>query len=65
MSRRGRRLAAVVAALVILLFVGRWTATFLADRWWAAELSPRAAEFLSDWHILRLTLDLGGVSRRS
>jgi hypothetical protein len=60
MSRRGRRLTAGVAALVILLFAGRWTATVLADRWWAAELSPAAARFLSDWHLLRLTLDLCG-----
>jgi uncharacterized protein len=60
LSRRGRRLTAALAALVILLFVGRWTATLLADRWWAAELSPAAAGFLSDWHLLRLTLDLCG-----
>jgi uncharacterized protein len=50
----------VLVALVILLFAGRWTATLLADRWWAAELSPAAAAFLSDWHLLRLTLDLCG-----
>jgi hypothetical protein len=60
LSKRGRRLSAVLAALVILLFAGRWTATLLADRWWAAELSPAAASFLSDWHLLRLTLDLCG-----
>jgi hypothetical protein len=60
LSRRGRRIAAVVAALVALLFAGRWTATLLADRWWAAELSPAAASFITDWHLLRLALDLGG-----
>jgi Uncharacterised protein family (UPF0182) len=60
LSRRGRRLAAVVGAVVVLLFAGRWTATLLADRWWAAELSPAAASFLTDWHVLRFTLDLGG-----
>jgi uncharacterized protein len=60
LSRRGRRLTAAVVALVILLFAGRWTATLLADRWWAAELSPAAATFLSDWHLLRLTLELCG-----
>lgn len=59
MSRR-RRLAAVVGALVALLFAGRWTATLLADRWWAAELSPAAADFITQWHLLRFTLDLGG-----
>ena len=60
MSRRGRRLATAIAVLVALLFVGRWTATLLADRWWAAQLSPAAASFLTDWHLLRLTLDLTG-----
>ncbi|HEV8176122.1 MAG TPA: UPF0182 family protein, partial [Gemmatimonadales bacterium] len=60
MSRRGRRLTATLAGLVVLLFLGRWTAVLLADRWWAAELSPAAAEFLTDWHVLRLTLELAG-----
>lgn len=60
MSRRGRRLATVIGVLVALLFVGRWTATLLADRWWAAELSPAAASFILEWHLLRLTLDLSG-----
>lgn len=60
MSRRGRRLTTALAGLVALLFVGRWTAVLLADRWWAAQLSPAAAEFLTDWHVLRLTLDLAG-----
>ena len=40
--------------------MGRWTATLLADRWWASELSPAAASFIIDWHLLRFTLDLGG-----
>src|SRR3954466_8053977 len=60
MSRRGRRLTAAIGALFALLFVGRWTATLLADRWWGAQLSPAAAEFLTDWHLLRFTLDLTG-----
>ena len=69
-SRRGsasvprarRRLAAAARAhSSSLLFAGRWTAGLLADRWWAAELSPAAAEFLTDWHLLRLTLELAGV----
>lgn len=60
MSRGGRRLAAVIGVLVVLLFVGRWTATLLADRWWAAELSPAAASFLTEWHLLRFTLDVAG-----
>ena len=60
MSRRGRRLTAALAGLVALLFVGRWTTVLLADRWWGAELSPSAAGFLTDWHVLRLTLELAG-----
>jgi Uncharacterised protein family (UPF0182) len=60
MSRRGRRLVAAIGAVVALLFAGRWTATLLADRWWAAQLSPGAAAFITDWHLLRLTLDLSG-----
>jgi uncharacterized protein len=60
LSRRRRRLIAVIVALVALLFLGRWTATLLADHWWAAELSPAAASFVLDWHVLRFTLDLCG-----
>jgi hypothetical protein len=60
LSRRRRRLAAALGALVALLFLGRWTATLLADHWWAAQFSPTAASFIIDWHILRFTLDLGG-----
>jgi hypothetical protein len=60
MSRRGRRLTVAIGVLFALLFVGRWTATLLADRWWGAQLSPAAAGFLTDWHLLRFTLDLTG-----
>jgi len=61
-SRRARRLAVVLAALVLLLFAGRWTATLLADRWWAAELSPSAVAFLTDWNLLKAVLKLTGVA---
>src|SRR5215210_6831890 len=61
MSRRRRRLTGILAVVVLLLFLGRWTAVVLADRWWAAELSPEAAVYLTDWHILQLTLDLAGI----
>ena len=59
-NRRGRRLIAAITGVVALLFVGRWAAGLLADRWWAAQISPAAVDFLTDWHILRLTLDLAG-----
>lgn len=61
MSPRGRRLAFVLAGLVALLFAGRWTSHLLADRWWAATVSPVAVTFLTDWHLLRLTLNLSAV----
>ncbi len=60
MNRRGRRLIAAIAGVVGLLFLGRWVAGLLADRWWADQVSPSAVAFLTDWHILRLTLDLAG-----
>ena len=61
MSRRGRRLTVAIAALVALLFGGRWAAVVLTDRWWAEQISPAAVAFLIDWHVLRLVLDLSGV----
>ena len=59
--RRGRRLTAAIAALIALLFGGRWAAVVLTDRWWAQQISPAAVGFLTDWHVLRLILDLSGV----
>lgn len=60
MTRRGRRLIAAIAGVVALLFAGRWVAGLLTDRWWAAQISPAAVGFITDWHVLRLTLDLAG-----
>ena len=60
MTRRGRRLIAAIAGVVALLFAGRWAAGLLTDRWWAAQISPAAVGFVTDWHVLRLTLDLAG-----
>jgi hypothetical protein len=62
MSRRGRRLALLLAALVLLLFAGRWTSGLLADRWWAGEVSPSAVAFLTDWDLLRAALKLVGIA---
>jgi hypothetical protein len=59
-TRRGRRLIAAIAGIVALLFTGRWAAGLLTDRWWAAQISPAAVGFVTDWHVLRLTLDLAG-----
>jgi uncharacterized membrane protein (UPF0182 family) len=61
MSRRGRRLTLALAALVLLLFAGQWGSRLLADRWWAARLSPPAVDFLTGWHVLHLVLLLAGM----
>ncbi|HET8650093.1 MAG TPA: UPF0182 family protein [Gemmatimonadales bacterium] len=61
MTRRRRAIAIALAGLVVLLFAGRWTAVVLADRWWAQQFSPQAASFLTQWHFLRLALELGSV----
>ncbi|MDQ3138020.1 MAG: UPF0182 family protein [Gemmatimonadota bacterium] len=62
MSRGGRRLAVILAAIVVLLFAGRWTAILLTDRWWAAGVSPPAVALLTEWHILHGVLRLTGVA---
>jgi uncharacterized membrane protein (UPF0182 family) len=56
-SRRRTGLLAALAVIVLLLFLGRWTAVVLADRWWAAQFSPDAATFLTGWHLLLFTID--------
>lgn len=61
MSRRGLRLASGLAAIVALLFAGRWLSSLVADRWWAAEVAPASTPFLTDWHFLGLILDFTGV----
>lgn len=62
MSPRGRRLAILLAAVVILLFAGRWFSHFLTDLWWARAISPAAAEFAWQWRLLRLSLELTGIA---
>jgi len=60
-TSRGRRLAALGVVLVTVLFVGRWTAGVLADRWWAESVSSQAARFLVRQHLVRFILEAGGV----
>ena len=56
------RVAAVgLAAGVGLLFAGRWITMLLADRWWAEAVAPGAARFLTQWHLLELGLEVGGL----
>ncbi len=47
--------------LGVVLFAGRWIAGLLSDRWWAEGMSPAAVSFVTGWHLLRLTLEIGGV----
>jgi len=61
MSPRARQVVAILAALGLLLFAGRWTAGLLTDRWWAETISPSAVAFITEWHFLRLILEVGGV----
>jgi len=61
MRRRGLRVAALVAAAVVVLFAGRRLTLFLSDVWWAREFSPAGAGFLAQWHYLRLLLDTGAT----
>lgn len=60
MTTRTRRLLVAAAALVTLLFVGRWTVMALADRWWGQHLSVPAAQLLTFIAALRGGLDLTG-----
>jgi uncharacterized membrane protein (UPF0182 family) len=60
-TKKSWRFAAAAAALVIMLFAGRWAAGVLADRWWADTISPQAAHFVTRLHLLRLVLELAGV----
>ena len=57
MTGRRRGLLAALGAAILLLFAGRWTASFLADRWWAAAFSPAARDALTRWHLFRLAID--------
>ena len=61
MTSRTRRLVTGAALLVVALFVGRWTTGFLAERWWAATLSPAALDAVTRWRLLGLALDVLAV----
>lgn len=61
MTPRLRRLVAAVVVLIALLFAGRWTVSFVAERWWATTISPAAASFVGSWQLLGLALDAGAI----
>lgn len=62
MTRRTRRLVAALGAAALLLFVGRWASSLLAERWWVTEVAPRATGFVTQWHLLRAVLEVGAVA---
>ena len=61
MTPRTRRYIGAAVALVVLLLLGRWSAAFLAERWWAATISPAAAAFVTRWQLLGLACDACAV----
>ncbi|HEY3934763.1 MAG TPA: UPF0182 family protein [Gemmatimonadales bacterium] len=61
MTPRSRRLLGAIIAAFALLFIGRWTVGLVAERWWAATLSPSAAAFVTGWQLLGLALDVGAI----
>ena len=62
MSPRALRASVAVLLAVLLLFAGRWTAGLLAERWWATQVVPAAASFITFWALLTLALEMGGVA---
>lgn len=65
MTRHRRALLAALGGAVLVLFAGRWLASFLADRWWAAGVSPSALRFTTRLHLLRLAIDATAVALAS
>jgi hypothetical protein len=61
MSRRALRFGLVIGLAVVLLFLGRWEAAFLADRWWAGQVVPGAVPFVSRWELTRISLESAGL----
>ena len=62
MSPRIRRLLVASAILAAILVLGRALTQFLADRWWAASVSPSAALVITRRALLGLGLGIAGVT---
>jgi hypothetical protein len=61
MSSRALRLTLAAIIIVLVLFSGRWTVGLFAERWWAEQLSPAAARFVTRWALTSLALELTGI----
>lgn len=61
MTPRVRRLLAIGAVIILLLFTGRWTVDIMAARWWALSVSPLAGAFVTRWVLLGLALDFTAI----
>ena len=62
MSPRARRLLTASVIVAALLVLGRALSQFLADRWWAASVSPAAVLVITRRALLSLGLDLAGIA---
>src|SRR5688572_26414085 len=62
MSPRARRVLAASVIVAAFLVFGRALSQFLADRWWAAAVSPAAVLVITRRALLGLGLDLAGVT---
>ncbi len=61
MTPRALRATTGVLLMVVLLFAGRWMAGLFTERWWAEQISPQAARFVTDWAVYTLLLEVTGV----
>jgi hypothetical protein len=62
MSPRARRLLTASVIVAAFLVFGRALTQFLADRWWAASVSPSAVLVITRRALLGLGLDIAGVT---
>jgi hypothetical protein len=61
MTARTRRVIGTLFVVVAFLFIARWSVSFVAERWWAATISPSATAFVTSWQLLGLALDAGAI----
>ncbi len=57
-----RRLVTITLIVALSLVIGRSLVGFLADRWWAAAISPEAGATMRRWQWLGILLDVGAIT---